>query len=167
MKLKYLYCVVVAAMALLGSAKSFAQAYIGRYVAEWCVDNGGVEPCDGAAKIFVINSSQVIIGEKTMRIEDVKQGVMNMPYSYDEINVSKCSSYVLCSHMINDYGMMVPFNFELSKQPVSTVKGEYYLFKIPCLNQVLLLTKEGGQKSASPKASKARQTTKRKASRRR
>ncbi len=167
MKLKYLCFVVVAAMALLACAKSFAQeAYSGHYVAEWRVDNGGVVVCDGAARRFVINSSQVIIGDKTMRIYDVEQGVMYMPYGYDEINVSKCSSYVLCSQATGD-GITVPFCFELSQHPVSTVKGKYYLFKIPFVNDVLLLTKEGGQKSASPKSANTRKTTKRKATRRR
>lgn len=166
MKLKHLYCViVVAAMALLGSVKSFAQAYTGRYVAEWGVNENGAEECTGAAKRFVITSSYIKIGARTIYLDDVRQSAMDIPY--DEINVSKCSSYELCSHDTNDYGMMVPFNFELSQHPVSTVKGEYYLFKIPYLSEIMLLKKEGGQKSASPKTAKTGKTTKRKASRRR
>ncbi len=167
MKQKQLYyCIIAAAMVLLACAKSFAQeAYSGHYAAEWCVNNGGVVECD-AAKRFVINSSQVIIGDKTMRIYDVEQGVMYIPYGYDEINVSKCSSYVLCSQATSD-GITVPFCFELSQHPVSTVKGKYYLFKIPFVNDVLLLTKKGGRKTASSKAADVRKTTKRKATRRR
>ncbi len=167
MKQKQLYyCIIAAAMVLLACAKSFAQeAYSGHYVAEWRVDNGGVVVCDGAARRFVINSSQVIIGDKTMRIYDVEQGVMNILSHV--IKTSNFSTYELYSQATNDYGMTVPFCFELSQHPVSTVKGKYYLFKIPFVNDVLLLTKEGGRKTASSKAADVRKTTKRKATRRR
>ncbi len=165
MKLKYLCFVVVAAMALLGSVKSFAQAYSGHYVAEWCVNYNGAEKCTGAAKRFVITSSYMIIGDKTMRIYDVEQGVMNILSHV--IKTSNFSTYELYSQATNDYGMTVPFCFELSQHPVSTVKGKYYLFKIPFVNDVLLLTKEGGRKTASSKAADVRKTTKRKATRRR
>lgn len=152
-------------MALLGSVKSFAQAYSGHYVAEWCVNYNGAEKCTGAAKRFVITSSYIKIGARTIIINDVRQSVMNS--SYDEIKTSNCSSYELYSYATSDYGVTVPFNFELSQHPVSTVKGKYYLFKIPYVSEVLLLTKEGGQKSASPKSANTRKTTKRKATRRR
>lgn len=168
MKPKQIYCAaIVVAMVLLGSVKTFAQAYCGYYVAEWCVNDNGIEECTGVGKRFVIAPSYIKIGARSAAIEDVRQGVMNVAYRHDEINVSECSSYELCSHMSNDYGMMVPFNFELSQQPVSTVKGKYYLFKVPYLSEILLLTKENEQKSASPKAAKTRKTAKRKASRRR
>ncbi len=145
---------VVLAMVAFWSIKMQASSNYESYTPVWGVTNGILEPTDRSSKLIVTPYSLSLNGNY-FNIQEVKSEKFDVS-SADQniIHTSGCSAFIIWdySYVPEKYSDQAgTIYFELSKEPVSTSKGKFYLFRIAFTDTIILLTKDGEQQKAAPK----------------